>query len=111
MNPLCGEALVGTISLRVQELDVRCETKTLDNVFVTIVVSVQYQVIHDAVFDAYYKLSEPRRQITAYVSNVVRSTVPRIKLDQVFETKEEIAHAVRDELEKVMGTYGYAIRW
>jgi len=90
-------------------LIIRCETKTLDNVFVAISVSIQYHVVHDSVYDAYYKLTNPRQQITAYVCNVVRSTVPRIKLDQVFETKEEIAHAVRDELEKVMGTFGYAI--
>jgi len=72
-------------------------------------VSVQFHVIHDNVYDAFYKLTNPRQQITAYVSNVIRSTVPRIKLDNVFESKEEIAHAVRDELEKVMGTFGYAI--
>jgi len=109
LNPFCGESMAGTITLRIQELDIRCETKTLDNVFVAVSVSVQYHVVHDSVYDAYYKLTNPRQQITAYVCNVVRSTVPRIKLDQVFETKEEIAHAVRDELEKVMGTFGYAI--
>jgi len=109
LNPCCGESMAGTISLRIQELDIRCETKTLDNVFVTISISVQYHVVTDNVYDAYYKLTNPKQQITAYVGNVVRSTVPRIKLDQVFEAKEEIAHAVRDELEKVMTTFGYAI--
>jgi len=109
VNPCLGESIGGTISLRIQELDVRCETKTQDNVFVAVSVSVQYHVIHDSVFDAYYKLTNPRQQITAYVCNVVRSTVPRIKIDLVFESKDEIAHAVRDELEKVMGTFGYAI--
>jgi len=109
VNPFCGEGLIGTLSLRVQELDVRCETKTQDNVFVMVSVSVQYHVLHDIEYDAYYKLTNPRQQITAYVCNVVRSTVPRIKLDHVFETKDEIAHAVRDELEKVMGSFGYKI--
>jgi len=109
VNPCCGEAVAGTVSMRIQELDVKCETKTHDNVFVTISVSVQYHVIVDSVYDAFYKLTNPRQQITAYVGNVVRSTVPRIKLDQVFETKDEIAHAVRDELEKVMSTFGYSI--
>jgi len=109
INPMCGESVAGTISLRIQELDIRCETKTHDNVFVIVAVSVQYHVIQASVYDAYYKLSNPRQQITSYVCNVVRSTVPKIKLDHVFETKDEIAHAVRDELEKIVGSFGYSI--
>jgi len=104
-----GENLKGSVSLRVQQLDVDCETKTKDNVFVTIVVSVQYQVVPETVFDAFYKLTDPHRQITAYVYDVVRASVPKIDLDSVFETKEDIAMAVKAELEKVMATYGYQI--
>jgi len=107
--PCFGEAMAGTVSLRIQELDVKCETKTQDNVFVTVYVSVQYHVITESVYDAFYKLTNPRQQITAYIGNVVRSTVPRIKLDHVFESKDEIDHAVKDELEKVMTTFGYSI--
>lgn len=104
-----GEQLTGAVSLRVQQLDVNCETKTKDNVFVTIVVSVQYQVTPESVFDAHYRLTDPQRQITAYVYDVVRASVPKIDLDSVFETKEDIASAVKAELEKVMAEYGYQI--
>jgi len=112
LNPLCcclGEAVHGYVSQRVQQLDVTCETKTKDNVFVDVVVSVQYQVIAQNTFDAYYKLTDPHTQIKAYVYDVVRASVPKIVLDEVFETKEEIAHSVREELEKSMNEYGFQI--
>jgi len=67
LNPLCGESVVGSLSLRVQQLDVHCDTKTRDNVFVRVVVAVQYQVIADLAFDAFYKLSNPHQQIMCYV--------------------------------------------
>jgi regulator of protease activity HflC (stomatin/prohibitin superfamily) len=101
--------LAGVVSLRVQELNIRCETKTLDNVFVTVCVSIQYHVIKEHAYEAYYKLSNPHVQIKAYVNNVVRSTVPRIKIDNVFETKDHIADAVKDELEKTMNAFGFRI--
>jgi len=112
LNPLCcclGEAVHGYVSLRVQQLDVTCETKTKDNVFVDVVVSVQYQVSAQNTYDAYYKLTDPNTQIKAYVYDVVRASVPKIVLDEVFETKEEIAHSVREELEKSMNEYGFQI--
>jgi len=109
INPCFGSSLAGKISLRIQESDVRCETKTLDNVFVTVCVSIQFSVIREHAYEAYYKLSNPRQQINAYVSGVVRSTVPRIKLDNVFETKDHIADAVKEELSKTMSAFGYAI--
>jgi len=86
-----------------------CETKTLDNVFLTIRMAIQYHVILEQAYDAYYKLSNPHQQIAAYVYNVVRSTVPRLKIDSVFEQKDDIATAIRDELEKIMHAYGYHI--
>jgi regulator of protease activity HflC (stomatin/prohibitin superfamily) len=141
LNPFAGECVAGSISLRVKQLDVRCDTKSKDNVFVHVTASVQYQVIVDQVYDSFYKLTDPRQQITAYVFDgmcrycpggsrggcsicvltdstighwgcllsVVRSTVPRINLDDVFETKDEIAHAVKNELAKSMHEFGYLI--
>jgi len=70
---------------------------------------VQYQVIPDEVFTAFYTLADPRSQIEHYVYDVVRATVPRISLDELFETKDEIARTVKDELEKVMSSYGFEI--
>ncbi|KAF8037279.1 hypothetical protein BT93_B0249 [Corymbia citriodora subsp. variegata] len=106
---ILGSRLVGHLSLRVQQLDVRCETKTKDNVFVNVVASVQYRAIANQASDAFYKLSNTEGQIQAYVFDVIRASVPRLDLDDVFEQKNEIAKAVEDELEKAMSTYGYEI--
>lgn len=97
------------ISLKVQQLDVQVETKTSDNVFVHLKVSVQYFVLPDKVFDAVYKLENPNAQITSYVFDTVRAEVPKMKLDQVFERKDDIAIAVKHELEDAMNNYGYGI--
>ncbi|BDA49038.1 Hypersensitive-induced response protein 1 [Coccomyxa sp. Obi] len=104
-----GESVAGSLSLRVQQLDVRCETKTKDNVFVNVVVSVQYQVEKENLYSAFYKLTDSRSQITSYVFDVVRATVPKILLDDVFTTKEEIAHSVKEELTKSMSSFGFMI--
>ena len=106
---LLVERIAGTVSLRIQQLDVRVETKTKDNVFVNVVVSVQYYVIPDKVVDAFYKLQQPESQIRSYVYDVVRARVPIIKLDNVFEAKDEIAQAVRLELAQIMDDFGYGI--
>lgn len=103
------DRIVGALSLRVQEIEVQIETKTRDNVFVKIIVAVQYFVKEDKLYEAYYKLTNPRQQITAFVFDVVRAKVPKLGLDDVFERKEEIADAVRDELSEVMGDFGYSI--
>ncbi len=103
------DRIAGRISLRVQQLDVRVETKTKDNVFVFVIVSVQYFVIPDKVVDAFYKLQNADSQITSYVYDVVRARVPSITLDNVFETKDEIAQAVKIELEQIMDDFGYGI--
>ena len=89
------DRVAGRISLRVRQLDVKVETKTKDNVFVFVIVSVQYFVIPDKVIDAFYKLQNADAQITSYVYDVVRARVPSIKLDDVFETKDDIAKAVK----------------
>lgn len=103
------EKVAGTVNLRVQQLDVEVETKTRDNVFVRVIVSVQYFVLADKVYDAFYKLDDPVNQIKAFVFDVVRARVPRIKLDDVFEKKDEIAGAVKTELSQVMDDFGYGI--
>ena len=103
------EKVAGTVNLRVQQLDVEVETKTLDNVFVRVIVSVQYFVLADKVYDAFYKLDDPVNQIKAFVFDVVRARVPKIKLDDVFEKKDEIASAVKAELSQVMDDFGYGI--
>ncbi|CAM6036860.1 unnamed protein product [Sphagnum compactum] len=105
----CGVYIAGVLSLRVQQLDVRCETKTKDNVFVTVVASVQFRAHVETAEDAFYKLTSPREQIKSYVFDVVRASVPRMILDDVFEQKNEIAKSVEEELEKAMRTYGYEI--
>lgn len=97
------------LSLRVQQLDVKVETKTEDNVFVHVVVSVQYFVHPDKAYEAFYKLEHPEKQIRAFVFDVVRARVPKIKLDDVFEKKDEVADAVRNELAETMDDFGYGI--
>ncbi|XP_024375715.1 hypersensitive-induced response protein 4 [Physcomitrium patens] len=109
LNPFTGEWLAGRLSLRVQSLDVRCDTKTKDNVFVSVVCSIQYRVVRQNADDAFYELQNPKEQIQSYVFDVVRACVPRMILDDVFEQKDDIAKAVSEELEKVMGAYGYSI--
>ncbi|HLL20578.1 MAG TPA: SPFH domain-containing protein [Kofleriaceae bacterium] len=103
------DKIAGRVNLRVQQLDVRIETKTEDNVFVHLIVSVQYFVLPDKVYDAFYKLDDARKQITSYVFDVVRAQVPKIKLDGVFEHKDDIAEAVKVELSHVMEGFGYGI--
>merc|ERR1712232_1082160 len=101
--------VVGTVSLRIQQLDVYCETKTKDNVFVQVDVAVQYRVISEKAYDAYYRLSDPREQVKSHVFDVVRSTVPRMELDEAFASKEDIANSVTEQLTPVMSEYGYEI--
>jgi regulator of protease activity HflC (stomatin/prohibitin superfamily) len=103
------EQLVGRMSFRVQQLDVRVETKTLDNVFLTAVVSVQYQILREKTYEAFYALTNPAQQITAHVFDVMRAQLPTLELDAVFEAKEELALAVKSALSETMSNYGYQI--
>lgn len=103
------DRIAGRLSLKIQQLDVIVETKTLDDVFVRLKVSVQYKVIRDKVYDAFYKLDYPHDQITSYVFDVVRAEVPKMKLDDVFVKKDDIAIAVKTELNEAMLNYGYDI--
>eukprot|EP00271_Cylindrocystis_brebissonii_P000814 TRINITY_DN11001_c0_g1_i1.p1 TRINITY_DN11001_c0_g1~~TRINITY_DN11001_c0_g1_i1.p1 ORF type:complete len:286 (-),score=50.02 TRINITY_DN11001_c0_g1_i1:1146-2003(-) len=109
VNPFSGFWMAGRLSTRIQQLDIQCDTKTKDNVFVTLTCSVHYRIIRQNADDAYYELQNPREQIRAYVFDVIRASVPRILLDDVFEQKSDIARDVATELEKVMSAYGYTI--
>lgn len=103
------DRIAGRVSLRIQQLDVRVETKTKDNVFVFVVVSVQYYVLPDKVVDAFYRLNNAQQQITSFVFDTVRARVPNIVLDDLFQMKDEIATAVKSELDQVMDDFGYGI--
>ena len=103
------DRIAGRLSLKIQQLDVIVETKTLDDVFVKLKVSVQFVVIRDKVYEAFYKLEYPHDQITSYVFDVVRAEVPKMKLDDVFVKKDDIAIAVKTELQDAMLDYGYDI--
>ena len=103
------DRIAGKLSLKIQQLDVIVETKTLDDVFVRIKVSVQYMVIKEKVYEAFYKLDYPHEQITSYVFDVVRAEVPKMKLDDVFVKKDDIALAVKAELNDAMLDYGFDI--
>jgi len=107
----CVDCVAGTISMRLQQMEVSCETKTKDNVFVTIKIAIQFQVkaADDSIQAAHYRLTNARSQIESYVFDVVRSSVPKIELDDVFTTKEEIAKTIKAELEQSMGSFGYEI--
>jgi regulator of protease activity HflC (stomatin/prohibitin superfamily) len=103
------ESVVYRLSMKVQQFDVQVETKTQDNVFVQIPVSIQYKVIPDAVEAAFYKLSDPVKQIESMVYNVVLGHVPKMKLDDTFLNQADIASDLRDNLDASMKEYGYSI--
>lgn len=100
---------VHRVDMRVQELPFKIETKTKDNVFVVIPVSVQYQVLNEKVSDAYYKLTDPQKQIESYVYNVILGHVPKLALDEAYLEKDQIAKAVKDELDATMENFGFSI--
>lgn len=99
----------GIVSLRVQQLDIKAETKTHDNVFVHLTVSVQYYVLPGKIAEAFYKLNNPKIQINSYVYDVVRAKVPKLILDNLFENKDEIAIAIKGELAETMVDFGFGI--
>lgn len=101
--------IVGKLTLKIQQLDVLVDTKTKDNVFVKVKVSVQFKVIKNKVYEAFYELDNSHAQITSYIFDVVRAEVPKMRLDDVFERKDHIALAVKGELEGSMLDYGYSI--
>lgn len=103
------DRVVGRVNLKIQQLDVIVETKTKDDVFVLLKISVQFQILQEKVYDAFYKLQNPHEQITAFIFDTVRAEVPKMKLDDVFEKKDDIALAIQRELKEAMLNYGYDI--
>ena len=103
------ERVAGKESIRIRQLDVPVETKTQDNVFVNLGVSVQFIAVSEKIFDAFYRLTDVNTQITSYVYDVVRGEVPKKTLDEVFETKDDIAQTIKDDLSESMDDFGYQI--
>lgn len=103
------ETVAGTISLRVNQITLTVETKTKDNVFVTIPISIQNRVRPETVYDAFYKLGDPTAQIKSYVEQVILGHVPGMTLDEVFASQSSIAAAVKKELDADMAAFGYEI--
>lgn len=103
------DSVAGRLNLKIQQLDVLVETKTRDDVFVKLKVSVQFRVPENAIYDAFYELENPYEQITSYVFDTVRAEVPKLKLDDVFVRKDDIAVAIRREITDAMTEYGYVI--
>src|ERR1700722_10241592 len=101
--------VAGLVTLRVNQITLTMETKTKDNVFVTIPISVQNRVCPEKVFDAFYKLSDPEAQIKSYVEQVILGHVPGMTLDEVFASQSSIAAAVKQELDADMALFGYEI--
>jgi regulator of protease activity HflC (stomatin/prohibitin superfamily) len=103
------DSVAGVVSLRVNQITLTMETKTKDNVFVTIPISVQNRVRPENVYDAYYKLANPEAQIKSYVEQVILGHVPGMTLDEVFASQSSIALAVKQELDADMAGFGYEI--
>ncbi len=103
------DTITARINLRVQQLDMEIETKTKDNVFVRIPVSIQYHVMPDKVYEAFYKLNDPSQQIQSFVFNVILGHVPKMNLDEAFLQQADIAMAVKSELDAIMADFGYNI--
>ena len=96
-------------SLKIQQLDVHVETKTKENIFVTVTVSVQFKIAKDNIYDAYYNMENPYEQITAHVTNIIRAEVPKITLNDVFENKDKIAEIVNNALAEEINPFGYEV--
>uniref|UniRef100_J3L1F6 Band 7 domain-containing protein n=1 Tax=Oryza brachyantha TaxID=4533 RepID=J3L1F6_ORYBR len=99
----------GPLSLRLRQLELRCQTKTKDNVYVTVVTHVQYRVLAGKASHAFYTLTNTRSQIQAHVFDVLRASVPKLTLDEVFEKKKDVAEALEEEVAEAMAPYGYEV--
>lgn len=107
--PFGVDVIAARIQLRMLQSEIVVETKTQDNVFVTMNVATQYRVNENNVMDAYYKLMHPEAQIKSYIEDALRSSVPKLTLDELFEKKDEIALEVQKQVAEEMSTYGYVI--
>lgn len=94
---------------RIRQLDVTCETKTSDSVFCNLVVTLQFRIIVEKAYDAYYRLTDPSQQIQSYIFDVIRSKIPKMTLDEVFQSKSDIAEEVKNRLQNVLDDYGYEV--
>mgnify|MGYP005988611141 CR=1 FL=1 len=103
------DSVAGVVNLRVLQLDVHVETKTMDNVFVNMQASVQYKVIVSKTKESFYSLDDSARQISSFIFDVIRAEVPKLELDEVFSRKDDIANAVNQSLSKSMDDYGFEI--
>lgn len=103
------QELTARVSLKVRQIDVLVDTKTKDNVFVKVTISVMYKIVESKVTTAYYKLSDPTSQIRSYVFDVIRGSLPTMLLDDIFASKDDLTHAVRDRLSAMMSEYGIQI--
>jgi regulator of protease activity HflC (stomatin/prohibitin superfamily) len=104
------ENIAGIVSIRVRELNVEVKTKTSDNVFVDLLIAVQYYVTKEKIWDAFYKLTNSQKQMESFVFDTVRAKVPQMKLDEVFERKEDIAQDIEEKLGSIMPEFGYIIK-
>lgn len=107
--PFGIDKIAARVQLRLLQSEIVVETKTKDNVFVTLNVATQYRVNEENVTDAYYKLMKPEAQIKSYIEDALRSSVPKLTLDELFEKKDEIALEVQHQVAEEMSTYGYII--
>lgn len=107
--PFGIDKIAARVQLRLLQSEIIVETKTQDNVFVTMNVATQYRVNENNVTDAYYKLMRPEAQIKSYIEDALRSSVPKLTLDELFEKKDEIALEVQRQVAEEMSTYGYII--
>ena len=107
--PFGIDSIAAVVQLRILQKNIIVETKTKDNVFIKLAVATQYRVSEDKVKDAYYSLSNPEAQISAYIEDALRSAVPKLTLDEVFERKDEIALDVQRQVAEEMAGYGYKV--
>lgn len=107
--PFGIDKIAARVQLRLLQTEIIVETKTKDNVFVTLNIATQYRVNENNVTDAYYKLMRPEAQIKSYIEDALRSSVPKLTLDELFEKKDEIALEVQHQVAEEMSTYGYII--
>jgi len=103
------DSIAGNVSLRIRQLDVRIETKTKDNVFADLTISVQYHILSSKVYEAFYLLDNPEKQIRAYIFDVIRAKAPVLLIDELFARKDDIAIAVKNELDEIMDDFGFGI--
>ena len=103
------DEIAGTVSLKIQQLAIKVDTKTFDDVFVEIVTVVQFQVIQKRLIDSFYTLHRPQEQIESYIFDAVRAYVPKLTLDDLFSKKDEIANNVAENIGEQMQSFGYVI--